>query len=125
LELDSILLSTDSAKYAEIGRHYGAECPYLRGEEASSDSAREEDILSDLQKNLPSYGYPMPDLSVWLKLTNPFRSLLAGIEAIQILKEDPNIESVRIVSEADIRLQKINEQGYLELSDVSAYGAEL
>jgi CMP-N,N'-diacetyllegionaminic acid synthase len=114
LGLDALLVSTDSAKYAEIGRHYGAECPYLRGEEASSDSAREEDILSDLQKNLPSYGYAMPDLWVWLKPTNPFRSVLAGIEAIQILKEDPNIESVRIVSEADIRLQQINEQGYLE-----------
>jgi CMP-N,N'-diacetyllegionaminic acid synthase len=114
LGLDALLISTDSAKYAEIGRHYGAECPYLRGEEASSDSAREEDIISDLQENLPQYGYSMPDLWVWLKPTNPFRSLSAGLEAIQLLRKDPNIDSVRIVSEADIRLQKINEQGYLE-----------
>ncbi len=114
LDLDKVIVSTDSSKYADIALRYGAECPYLRGAKASSDAAREEDILEDLQNNLSNHGIEMPDLWVWLKPTNPFRSVQAGNEGIKILRDNAEVDSVRIVSEADMRLQKINRLGYLE-----------
>ena len=86
LKLDKVIVSTDSKKYLSIAKQYGAECPYLRGEKASIDTAREEDILLDLDDNLPKFNVEIPDIWVWLKPTNPFRDLQKGIEAINKLK---------------------------------------
>lgn len=36
---DTVMVSTDSEKYAEIARSYGAEVPFLRSAETSSDTA--------------------------------------------------------------------------------------
>src|SRR6266496_5238877 len=69
VRVDRIIVSTDSAIYQRIALRYGAECPYLRGEQASSDTAMDEDILADLGDNLPRLGIPMPDLWVRLKPT--------------------------------------------------------
>jgi len=114
LNLDRLLVSTDSEKYAKLAVKYGAECPYLRSYKASTDNAREEDILFDLDKNLATCNIDVPDIWVWLKPTNPFRCLDAGKEGIKILANNPDIDSVRIVSESDIRLQTINSDGFLE-----------
>lgn len=118
--LDRVIVSTDSEKYAGIARAYGAECPYLRGPEASSDTAMEEDILADLAANLPRFGVEMPDVWVRLKPTNPFRSVASVRRALEILRDRPDIESVRIVSEADARLVTVGEDGFLKplLTDV-------
>ena len=56
LPIDRVILSTNSITYREIATQYGAECPYLRGAKASSDTAMEEDILADLNENLPRCG---------------------------------------------------------------------
>ncbi|MEM7695758.1 MAG: acylneuraminate cytidylyltransferase family protein [Pseudomonadota bacterium] len=112
LDIDRVIVSTDSEEYAEIARSYGATCPYLRGPKASSDTAMEEDILEDLKANLPKHGIEMPDIWVRLKPTNPFRSVSSVRRAIQMLKDDPTVSSVRIVSPEDSRLWTINEEGF-------------
>ena len=114
LGIDRVLVSTDSERYAAIARPYGAECPFLRAPGASGDAAREEDILADLDARLPQHGIALPDIWVWLKPTNPFRSLAAVRQAIDILATRPEVDSVRLVTEADARLQVINADGYLE-----------
>lgn len=114
LGIDRVILSTDSERYAEIGRLHGAECPFLRSEAASTDAAREEDILEDLHQRLPEHGIELPDVWVWLKPTSPFRRASSVHEALSILRTRPEVDSVRLVSEGDARLQVINEDGYLE-----------
>lgn len=114
IPVERVLLSTDSPKYAEIGRAYGAECPALRGAEAASDTAMEEDILADLDRTLPGLGVPLPDVWVWLKPTCPFRDPAAVAKALEVLRERPDVDSVRIVTEADLRLHCINADGFLE-----------
>lgn len=114
LGVERVLVSTDSERYARIARTFGAECPYLRGPEASSDSAREEDILADLARNLPAHGIDVPDAWVWLKPTSPFRKLSAVRDALETLRTRPEIDSVRLVSESDARVQVVNDEGYLE-----------
>jgi CMP-N-acetylneuraminic acid synthetase len=114
LKIDRVILSTDSERYAEIGRRYGADCPYLRGEKASSDTAMEEDILEDMAENLPRHGIEMPDIWVRLKPTNPFRKVESVKRAIEILTSSPEIDSVRIVSESDARVWTINKDGWFE-----------
>src|SRR5262249_36722050 len=114
LECDGVIVSTDSEDYRAIARRYGATCPYLRGAQASSDTGREEDILADLAENLPRCSMPLPDLWVWLKPVNPFRSLGAVHEALALLRAHPDVDSVRLVGEADARLHWVNADGFLE-----------
>lgn len=115
LGVDRVIVSTDSEHYSEIARHYGADCPYLRGQHASSDTAMEEDILQDMEENLPQHGIPMPDIWLRLKPTNPFRRLEHALEAIEILKNRPEVDSVRHVTQAESRTCSINTQGFLEV----------
>ena len=114
LAVDRVFVSTDSETYRAVALRYGAECPYLRGAKASADNGREEDILADLAGNLPRVSVPIPDVWIWLKPVNPFRSLQSVQEAVKLLEERSDIDSVRIVSEADPRLHRINDQGFLE-----------
>jgi CMP-N-acetylneuraminic acid synthetase len=114
LKIDRVLVSTDSERYATIARQWGGECPFLRTDVASSDAAREEDILDDLDERLPQHGIELPDVWVWLKPTSPFRRRDAVLQGLEILQTRPAVDSVRLVSEADARLQVINSSGFLE-----------
>ena len=114
VRFDRIIVSTDSPQYRDIAISYGAECPYLRGAKASSDTAMEEQILEDLAENLPKRGIPLPDVWARLKPTCPFRSTQSMEAAISALQNDPSLDSVRITSEADARLHVINAEGFLE-----------
>ena len=113
LAIDRIIVSTDSELYRDIALQYGAECPYLRGASASSDTAQESEILADLSANLPNHSIPLPDVWVWLKPVNPFRSLDAARQALKIISKRHDVDSVRIISEADARLHTVNEHGFL------------
>lgn len=114
LKIDRVLVSTDSERYAGIAEKWGGECPFLRAEAASTDAAREEDILDDLNERLPQHGLEVPDVWVWLKPTSPFRRRDAVLQGLQILQTRPEVDSVRLISEADARLQVINSSGFLE-----------
>jgi CMP-N,N'-diacetyllegionaminic acid synthase len=114
LGLAHSIVTTDSPQYREVALAYGAECPYLRGAKASSDIAMDEEILVDLDENLPRYGIVVPDIWVRLKPTTPFRTVDAVQAAIEALTTDPTLDSVRIVSEADARLHVVNAENFLE-----------
>ena len=49
---DAVLLSTDSPKYAEIGREYGAEVPFLRSAETSTDGASSWSVVAETLSKL-------------------------------------------------------------------------
>src|SRR5262245_32559014 len=110
---ERIIVSTDSPRYRDIALSYGAECPYLRGAVASSDTAADEHILADLSENLPRAGIALPDIWVRLKPTSPFRSVASVETALRLLQDD-DVDSVRIVSEIEARLHVVNADGYLE-----------
>ncbi len=104
---DRVLLSTDSEKYAEIGRRHGAWVPFLRGMNAALDHSMEEDILEDLSAKLAENVIEPPEVIVWLRPTFPFRSdedLKSGL-----LKLDNLTDSVRLVTEGEPRLYEIQD----------------
>jgi len=45
---DTVMVSTDSEKYAEIARSYGAEVPFLRSERTASDAASSWDTILEV-----------------------------------------------------------------------------
>lgn len=114
LPIDRVIVSTDSEKYANIALRYGATCPYLRGAEASSDTAMEEDILADFAVNLLRYGIEMPDIWVRLKPTNPFRSIDSVVSGLAQMGSDDPPDSIRIVNRCDARICTIDDDGYLK-----------
>lgn len=114
LRIDRVIVSTDSEEYAKIARHYGADCPYLRGAEASTDTAMEEAVLADMEANLPAFGIPMPDIWLRLKPTNPFRRVDHALQAIETLKARPEVDSVRHANASETRLCRINDEGFFE-----------
>ena len=80
----------------------------------SSDTANWQEIIADLAANLPPLSIPLPDVWVSLKPVNPFRSIESVQQALKILAERRDVDSVRVVSEADPRLHHVNASGYLE-----------
>ena len=107
LGVQRVICSTDSESYAEIARTFGAEVPFLRSPFAASDTAMEQDILSDLHAKFQACGIAQPDLLVWLRPTFPFRNLADVIQCIDLLVADPQLTAARTVCESEARLYRI------------------
>lgn len=117
LGVDRIVVSTDSEDYVKAAHPYCLQVYWHnRHWYASSDTAMEEDIIKDYVDQ----GNEVPDIWVWLKPTSPFRRVEDVQEGINQLKFYPYIDSVRLVSEADARLQKIGDLGWLEWLPIAA-----
>lgn len=99
--INRVILSTDSEKYAEIGRQYGAEVPFIRPAEFATDTALDIDVFKHALSFLKeSEGYEA-DIVVQLRPTYPKRNA-ADIDAmIELLLENPDADSVRSVAPAE------------------------
>lgn len=70
---DTVYVSTDSEKYAEIARRYGADVPFLRSAETSTDTASSWDVLKEALKNYRNLGKTF-DFLMLLQPTSPLRT---------------------------------------------------
>lgn len=113
LGVDKVICSTDSERYAEIACVYGAEVPFLRSAEASSDTAMEQDILKDLSTCFSKSGISTPDLLVWLRPTFVFRDIESIQNCIDVLKGDSSITASRTVCESEARLYSLDDKNHM------------
>lgn len=104
-----VFCSTDSERYADIARQYGAEVPFLRSVEAASDTAMEEKILDDLRIKFAEAKIAEPEILVWLRPTFVFRSITDVELCINILRTEANASAARTVVKAENRLYHIND----------------
>lgn len=83
---DEVMVSTDSDRYAEIARRYGAEVPFLRSEKTSSDTASSwdavDEVLSGYQNNGRSF-----DTFCLLQPTSPLRTAEDIRKAYSLFRE--------------------------------------
>lgn len=70
---DEVMVSTDSDKYAEIARKYGASVPFLRTEETSGDKASTWDTVREVLNNYSNLGVSFDVVAV-LQPTSPLRT---------------------------------------------------
>lgn len=70
---ETVMVSTDSARYAEIAREYGAEVPFLRSKEASSDTASSWDVVKEVLNKYIEAGKAFDTLML-LQPTSPLRT---------------------------------------------------
>jgi len=96
---DIIHLSTDSEKYAEIGREYGADLPFLRSPETSSDTASSESVIRFVLSEYEKRGMKF-DIFALLQPTSPLREAEDIKECFSILSEE-GVSSVVAVTEMD------------------------
>ena len=115
--INRIVLTTDSEKYAQIGREYGAEVPFIRPAEYATDSALDIDVfvhaLGFLKDN---EGYE-PDIIVHLRPTYPFRDVNDIDTMIEKMLADESIDSLRSVKKNTVvphKMWYLKEDGLLD-----------
>lgn len=70
---DCVHVSTDSEKYADIARKYGADVPFLRSQEMSSDTADSWDAVLEVLNRYKGLGKEF-DMVTLLQPTSPIRT---------------------------------------------------
>lgn len=98
--INRIIVSTDSEKYAEIAREYGAETPFIRPAKLATDTALDIDVFAHALSFLKKEEDYEPDIVVQLRPTYPIRKVDDIDAMIKRMLRDDSIDSVRSVSEA-------------------------
>lgn len=90
-----VIVSTDDEEIALVARQFGAEVPFMRPSDISQDMTLDlpvfQHVLDELAK---TEGY-QPDIVVQLRPTSPIRPDGLVDEAVQILFDHPEVDSVR------------------------------
>ena len=89
------VVSTDDPEIAEIARSYGAETPFIRPAELAADNTRDLPVFQHALSWLAEQESYRPDILVQLRPTSPFRPPELVDEAVQILLDHPEADSVR------------------------------
>ncbi len=83
---DTVMVSTDSNKYSDIAKSFGAEVPFLRSEKTSSDKASSWDAVEEVLDNYRLLGKDF-DTFTLLQPTSPLRTKEDIINAFNKMKE--------------------------------------
>lgn len=98
--INRVIVSTDSRKYADIAREYGAEVPFLRPAEISGDSALDIETFQHVLKSLEEEEDYTPDVIVQLRPTYPIRNVHDIDAMIDMILSNSEIDSVRCIAPA-------------------------
>jgi N-acylneuraminate cytidylyltransferase len=94
-KIDRVIVSTDSQKYAEIAKQYGAEVPFIRPDKYSTDAATDKDFLVHAMSWFEENENSVPEYWVHLRPTTPLRSIEIIDNAINEIVQDNNATSLR------------------------------
>jgi CMP-N,N'-diacetyllegionaminic acid synthase len=98
--IDRVIVSTNSAEYANIAKHYGAEVPFIRPEKYSTDKSTDKDFLIHAIKWLIDNENLNPEYLVHLRPTTPLRRPSIVDEAINLIKHDKSSTALRSAHKA-------------------------
>ncbi|TGM82279.1 acylneuraminate cytidylyltransferase family protein [Leptospira mtsangambouensis] len=110
------IVSTDSEEYASIARKYGAEVPFLRPSEFSTDTSTDRDFMLHAMQWVKDHEQSVPEFWVHLRPTTPLRDPKHIDEAVNILELDKDataLRSAHLCSESPFKWFRKNSQGYL------------
>ena len=96
---EKVMVSTDSAEYAKIAIEYGAEVPFLRSQEASTDKATTWSMVAEVINKYRELNQEFDSVCV-LQPTSPMRDANNIKEAYKVFVEK-NAFSVVSVCEAE------------------------
>lgn len=90
-----VIVSTDDEEIAEIARQWGAETPFLRPEAFARDNTLDFPVLQHGLDWLAENEDYHPEMVVWLRPTSPIRPSHCVDDAVQLLLDQPEADSVR------------------------------
>lgn len=90
-----VIVSTDDEEIAQVARQYGAEAPFLRPAEFAQDDTLDLPVAKHCLDWLAVHENYFPEAVVWLRPTSPIRPLDCVDEAICLLLDHPEADSVR------------------------------
>jgi N-acylneuraminate cytidylyltransferase len=95
-----VIVSTDDDEIASVAREFGAETPFLRPDEISQDTTTDLPVFEHALKWLEELEGYKPEIVVQLRPTSPIRPRGLVDDAIRILLEHKDADSVRGVVSA-------------------------
>jgi N-acylneuraminate cytidylyltransferase len=111
-----VLVSTDSEYYAELGKRFGADVPFLRPVELSTDKSTDREFMYHAMKWIHDHEETLPELWVHLRPTTPLRDPRLLDEAIELMESRQEVTALRSAHpspESPFKWFRRNEQGYL------------
>jgi CMP-N,N'-diacetyllegionaminic acid synthase len=103
---DTVMVSTDSKKYARIAMKYGATVPFLRGDENSMDNASPWEVVKEVLDQYKAMGKEF-DTFALLQPTSPLRNAKDIRNAYAELKEK-NAKAVVSMCELECSMHLVN-----------------
>ncbi len=112
---DTVMVSTEDAEIAEIGRRYGAEVPFLRSERTAGDFATTADVIQEVLAEYEKRGEVF-EYAACIYPTAPFITQERLAEAMQLMREKEPAEVLTVVpfSFPPLRSLVIREHGFAE-----------
>src|ERR1051326_4680487 len=93
---NSLIVSTDSKRYADIAASYGAQVPFLRSIEIAGDQSPDIEWVDDTLRQLKKRGENYDFFSI-LRPTSPFRSVHTIQRGWKEFTKESAIDSLRAV----------------------------
>ena len=93
--IERVIVSTDSKLYANIAIKYGAEVPFLRPSNLSTDNSTDLDFFLHLIQSLIDKEEILPEFFVHLRPTTPLREVDKLDEAVSLFKNKYLYSSLR------------------------------
>jgi len=97
--IDRVIVSTDGKEIAKIAKKYGAEVPFVRPAELARDDTPDFPVFAHCLQWLKEQEGYTPDLIVHLRPTGPLRTAAEIDEAVEVLENCPQADSIRSVEE--------------------------
>lgn len=123
--IDRVIVSTDSEKYASIAKKFGADVPFLRPLTLSTDNSLDIDFFLHAMRWVKDNEGKLPEIWVHLRPTSPFRDPKVIDQAINYFVDNLNnsssLRSAHIAPESPLKwFVKKNEyfKGFVN-SDIS------
>lgn len=108
-----ILVSTDDPEIAAVARDWGAEAPFLRPAEISGDMALDLPVFQHAVRWLAENEGYRSDIVIQLRPTSPFRTPGLVDDAIRLLLDHPEADSIRGVvpsGENPFKMWRVDEK---------------
>lgn len=90
-----VIVSTDDPEIAEVARRYGAEAPFMRPDDLAQDATLDLPVFQHALAWLEANEAYSPDAVVQLRPTSPVRPVGLVDEAVRLLLDNPEADSVR------------------------------
>jgi len=90
---DEVLVTTDSEEIAELAKRYGAKVPFIRPAELAQDLSTTEETLQHALVSYEALVNDTFDICVFLTATDIFRNPAWIKQAVDALKDNPDLES--------------------------------